>query len=237
MSTGKVLAVVQARMSSRRLPGKVLADVEGEPLLALLLARLRRAQTLDRIVVATSDDASDDAIAQAAPDVFRGPLDDVLARFAGAAAGHDGIVVRITADCPLIDPALVDGVVTLLGAANVDYASNIEPRTFPDGLDVEAFTTAALKTADQEATASGDREHVTTFIRGRPDRFPAVHLTGDEPLGELRWTVDTADDLAFVRAVVKALGDRRHTAGLQEILTAARNLGPEGALLPWHADD
>jgi spore coat polysaccharide biosynthesis protein SpsF (cytidylyltransferase family) len=216
------LAIVQARMSSTRLPGKVLMDVGGEPMLALMLRRLGHARTVERAVVATSDRPDDDGIERVAVELgvktHRGSLDDVLARVAGAAAGHDGEVVRLTADCPLVDPAIVDQVVELHQAAGVAYASNVEPRTFPDGLDVEVLSAEALREAAQTVHDPLDREHVTTAIRRDPGRFPAVHLVNDPDLGELRWTVDDAQDLEFVRDVVERLGERRYTAGMAEIL-------------------
>ena len=222
------LAIVQARLSSTRLPRKVLADVEGEPMLALLLRRLEQAQQLDRIVVATSDDHSDDELAHTIPEfgheVHRGPLDDVLARFAGAAAGHDGPILRITADCPLMDPRVVDDLVALFTSEEgLAYASNTDQRTYPDGLDVEVFTPAALAEAERLATDPADREHVTTFIRRERDRFPAADLIADgEPLGHLRWTVDDQADLDLVRGVARRLGARRHAATMDEILEAVR---------------
>ena len=216
------LAVVQARMSSTRLPGKVLMDVGGESMLELMLRRLGNAVTVERTVVATSDRLDDDEIERAGRkagvDTHRGPLEDVLTRVAGAASGHDGEVVRLTADCPLIDPELVDRVVALFREAGVAYASNIEPRTFPDGLDVEVISAAALRRAAGEVEDPVDREHVTTAIRRDPERYPAVHLVHDPDLGELRWTVDDAHDLEFVRGVVARLGERRYTAGMDEIL-------------------
>ena len=144
------LAVVQARMTSTRLPAKSLADVDGEPMLALLLNRLRRARRVGRIIVATSVDADDDPIEETVRAmgfaVHRGSRDDVLARIAGAVGGHSGAVVRITGDCPLTDPAIVDEVVDLFGrTAGCAYASNVEPRTYPDGLDVEVVSTDALR--------------------------------------------------------------------------------------------
>ncbi|WP_445147917.1 cytidylyltransferase domain-containing protein [Baekduia sp. Peel2402] len=216
------LAVVQARMSSTRLPGKVLADAGGEPLLALLLGRLRHARTLDAIVVATSDRPDDDAIADATAalgvPVARGPLQDVLHRFALAVGDHPGPIVRITADCPLTDPALVDLVVTrFTQTPGARYGSNIDPpRSYPDGLDVEVFTRAALLDADARATTSAEREHVTPFLRADPSGRVAVD--SGRALGELHWTVDTAEDLAYVRTLVARLGDRRHVAPWEEIL-------------------
>lgn len=221
------MAVVQARMSSSRLPGKSLAQIAGRPSLALLLARLRRAETLDRIVVATSEGADDDPVAAVAAgagaEVVRGPLDDVLARFVLAAEGHDGPVVRITADCPLADPALVDAVAGALAAApSAAYASNVEPRSFPKGLDVEALNAAALRELDAEVTDPELREHVTLAVRRDPERWPRVAITsGRDDLADLRWTVDTAEDLERVRALAEAAGERVEEAGWEELLELA----------------
>ena len=152
-------------------------DVCGEPMLAFQLRRLALASTVERTVVATSDRPDDDQIVRVARDAgagsHRGPLDDVLTRVAGAAEGHDGEIVRLTADCPLTDPALVDQVVELHRSAAVSYASNVEPRTFPDGLDVEVVSAAALREAAETVEDPLDREHVTTAIRRDPDHFPA----------------------------------------------------------------
>lgn len=223
-------------MSSKRLPGKSLADVGGEPSLTLLLRRLSRARELGRVVVATSTGQDDDPVAEVAEasgaEVHRGPLEDVLARFAGAARGHEGPVVRITADCPLVDAGVVDAVVRLLlESPDADYASNIEPRGFPKGLDVEALTSDALARLDSEAAEPSHREHVTLLARERPDLYRRVNLPGSEDLVELRWTVDHPEDLEFVRLVVDRLGDRRHEAGAEEILAAVRS---EPSLAAFH---
>lgn len=222
-----IRAVVQARLSSTRLPGKALADVGGEPMLALLLQRLERARALDGIVVATSVDARDDQLEhfcrERGTEIVRGPLDDVLGRFVGALRGDERAVVRITADCPLIDPKTVDAVVELFTAEpGTAYAHNIDPRTYPDGLDVEVIAADALRDAGQTATAAADREHVTPAIRRDPKQYPARVLELDPSLGHLRWTVDLPEDLEFVRAVVERLGDRRYDADLDEILAAVR---------------
>jgi spore coat polysaccharide biosynthesis protein SpsF len=221
------LAIVQARMSSTRLPGKTLADVGGEPMLALLLKRLGRARLIQRIVVATSTDALDDPIAQlahaAGADVSRGAREDVLARFLGAAGDHRGPVVRVTGDCPLIDPRIVDALVErILAVPGCAYASNIEPRTFPDGLDVEVFDADALRAIAAEAPTREQREHVTAALRAQPQRFPQAVLVADSDLGALRWTVDDVEDLEFIRRVVLRLADARYTAGLEQILAAVR---------------
>ena len=223
------LAIVQARMSSTRLPGKVLADVAGEPMLALLLRRLARARRVDEIRVATSTRPEDDPIAEQAQALghaaYRGPLDDVLARFVGAAEGHPGPIVRLTADCPFVDPGTVDAVVALFeGTAGCAYASNVLPRTYPDGLDTEVVALAALQAVHAETADPAEREHVTIGVRADPERWPAAALVHEpEDLGELRWTVDTPDDLAFVRAVVARLADERHAAGIDAILALVRS--------------
>jgi len=223
----KVLAIVQARMSSTRLPGKSLADVGGEPLLSLLLRRLQRSRMIDRLVIATSLDSSDDAIEATARQmdshVYRGDRDDVLARFVAAADGHTGPIVRITADCPLLDPSIADQVIDLfLGQAECDYASNIEPRTYPDGLDVEVVSPELLERLAGSVDDPSDREHVTSAIRRDLEHVRSASLVQDANLGDLRWTVDTSDDLEFVREVIDRLGRRRYDAGMSEILAAIR---------------
>jgi spore coat polysaccharide biosynthesis protein SpsF len=221
------LAIAQARTSSTRLPGKVLAEIEGEPMLSLLLRRLSHSTEIDCVCVATSEEPGDDPVEAVARDsmvkVFRGPLGDVLSRFVGAAHGHTGPIVRITADCPLIDPGVVDDLVRLFnGTPRCAYASNVEPRSFPRGLDAEVFSPQALAEAAAEAQTASDREHVTPIMRRQLERFGAANLTAAEDLSELRWTVDTVEDLEFVRRVAARLGPRRHTAGLSEILAEVR---------------
>jgi spore coat polysaccharide biosynthesis protein SpsF (cytidylyltransferase family) len=212
-------------MSSTRLPGKVLAEIAGRPALALELERVARAGELDGVVVATSDDRSDDPVAALAAEsgvaVVRGPLDDVLARYGLAAELHPAdAYVRLTGDCPLIDPAVVDRVVVRFRAGGADYAANvIEPRTFPTGMDTEVLSRRALEAAVAEATDPYDREHVTPFVRERPQRFPAAAVTLEPPRADVRMTLDTAEDLEALRALVDAAGP---DASLGELLAAAR---------------
>lgn len=210
MST-RTLAIVQARMSSTRLPGKVLLPLGGQPLIGFMLHRVRRATTVDEIVLATSTDASDDALADAVSAmgvaVHRGSLDDVLARFVGAAQGREAdVLVRLTGDCPLIDPALIDRAVLHLRQHRLDYVNNCEPAAYPDGLDVEVFTRQALLRTQAEAALASEREHVTPYMRSPQAGMRRGHLRGPLDLSALRWTVDHADDLAVVRALVDALG-------------------------------
>lgn len=205
-----ILAVLQARMSSSRLPGKVMRPVLGTPMIERQLERLRPCETFDRLVVATSLDPSDDPLvdhlAGLGTPVFRGSLPDVLGRFAAAAAacGPAAHVVRLTADCPLADASVIDACVRLHLASGADYTSNTLQRTFPDGLDVEVMTAAALQVAAAEARDPYEREHVTPFLWRRPERFRLAQLTQPRDLSDRRWTVDTAEDLLFVERVFAA---------------------------------
>jgi spore coat polysaccharide biosynthesis protein SpsF (cytidylyltransferase family) len=209
----KVVMIVQARMGSTRLPGKVMLDVGGQPMVARVLRRARRARLVDDLVLATSTAQDDDVIATFAHDmgvrVFRGSELDVLDRFYRAAQmlGAD-VVVRVTADCPFIDPAVADTVVEafLASAPNVSFASNTLERTFPRGLDVEVASFDALSAAWSEATDPHERAHVMPFIYQRPARFQLLNVFSGARHGDLRWTVDTAADLAFARAVYARMG-------------------------------
>ncbi|MDQ2961417.1 MAG: glycosyltransferase family protein [Candidatus Dormibacteraeota bacterium] len=204
------VAIVQARMGSTRFPGKVLADLAGRPMLAHIVDRVTRAATVDRVVVATSVDPSDDAVAALAADcgalVTRGPVEDVLTRFVQAVREHGGdVVLRITADCPLVDPDVIDEVVRRRAEQNVEYAGNVDPATFPDGYDVEVMTTACLWRLDVEALAPHQREHVTARIRERPGEFTTANVAWDRDVSSMRLTVDVPDDLRRVAAVLAAL--------------------------------
>lgn len=207
-----VVAVVQARMGSTRLPGKVAMDLAGRPMLQLLLERLRRARRLDRVVVATSDEPGDDPIlavaAAAGVPVVRGPERDVLERFRVAVADtpHEH-VVRLTGDCPFLDAGIVDAVVDEHLASGADYTSNTLVRTYPDGLDVEVLRREALETAATEANEAVEREHVTPYVYRRPERFRLRFHRGVRLLGDERWTVDTREDLDALRATADRLGD------------------------------
>lgn len=204
-------AILQARMSSSRLPGKVMKPLAGAPMIARQIERLRRAASLERIVVATSEDASDDPLADylaaSGTDVFRGSLTDVLGRFVACAEhfGLDGAIVRLTADCPLADPDLVDACVALHQRQGADFTSNDQHRTFPRGLDVEVFNREGLDAAGREASDPYDREHVTPFFYHNPERFRLAELTQARDDSALRWTVDTPQDFAYVERVYAAL--------------------------------
>lgn len=209
-----VLAILQARVSSTRLPNKVLAPLLGQPMLARQIERLRWAVTLDKLVVATSDDPSDDALAAMCADIrvpcYRGSLNDVLARFHGvcSAYGPAEHIVRLTGDCPLADPAVIDAVVRHHLASGADCTTNALQPTWPDGLDVEVMRAAALQRAFDEARLPSEREHVTPYIHKHPEWFRIEHVKAERDLSSLRWTVDEPADLAFVMEVYAALYPR-----------------------------
>lgn len=206
-----MLTILQARMSSTRLPGKVLMPLAGAPMLARQIERVRRAKSIGTLVVATSDNPSDDPLVLLCRSLqvacFRGPLHDVLGRYRGAARrfGPSENVVRLTGDCPLADPDLIDAVIAYHLAEGADYTSNTQVQTFPKGLDVEVFKAALLERAYKETRDPYDREHVTPFFYRHPKWFKLANLECDPPLGDLRWTVDTPEDYAFAARVYDAL--------------------------------
>jgi spore coat polysaccharide biosynthesis protein SpsF (cytidylyltransferase family) len=223
----KVVAIIQARMGSTRLPGKVMADVAGKAMLHRVVERVERATKLDGVVVATSGNPADDPIKDLCQTLgtncFRGSADDVLDRYYRAALQHEiNRIVRITADCPLVDPEVIDWVIGAFNPGEHDYVSNIAPPTFPDGLDVEVFSFAALERAWCNATLHSQREHVTLYIRNHPEMFRLANVANECDLSHLRWVVDEVTDLKFVREVYDKLGNGAFVTG--EVL---RLLGEE----------
>lgn len=207
--------VIQARTGSTRFPGKVLADLHGQPMILREVERLRRTPGIDAIIVATTDSPADDALAACiaaaeGAELFRGPEADVLARFAGAAAAFDlDIIGRVTGDCPLIDPGVAAHVFGRFHAEpGCDYASICRPRSYPHGMDIEIVSRTALDAAAREATDPFDREHVLVYVFTQPERFCCINVIAPDPghVG-LRLTVDYPDDLALVRAIYAALYD------------------------------
>ncbi|MDE2440339.1 MAG: glycosyltransferase family protein [Betaproteobacteria bacterium] len=205
-----MLALLQARCSSSRLPGKVLKPILGEPMIVRHIERLRRTLHLSPLVVATSTEASDDPLAElcASLDIAcrRGSLSDVLDRFYQAAAPFaPDHVVRLTGDCPLADPEVIDACIDYHLAGDYDYTSNALRPSFPDGLDVEVFRFSALADAWREAQLPSEREHVTPFLYNHPERYRIGHFTQAEDFSWLRWTVDQPEDFAMVERVYDAL--------------------------------
>jgi len=224
-SKHKVVAIVQARMGSTRLPNKVMKLIGGMPMIELLLTRLNRSLEIDEVVLATSDDPRNlpliEAVRALGHRSFAGSENDVLARYLGAARMAEAdVVIRITGDCPLIDPALVDEVVRGFHAAGVDYFCNIDPPTYPDGLDIEVFTFDAIERAAREATECYDREHVTPYLR-RGEVFSRRNLANNEDLSGLRWTVDEDVDLEVASRILAHFAPNIHF-GWREVLHLQR---------------
>ncbi|MBN2400141.1 MAG: glycosyltransferase family protein [Candidatus Aminicenantes bacterium] len=209
----KTVAIIQARMSSTRLPGKVLMDLCGQTVLERVVRRIQCCRYVDEIIVATSTLPANDEIEakcrQMHVPVFRGSESDVLDRFFKAAIAHNAdICVRVTADNPLIDPALSDEIIRQFKQANppVDYASNKIPPSYPQGLDTEVFTIDALKRTWQHASLPYEREHVTIFIYEHPDQFRLLNIMSDVGRADWRWTLDALEDLEFIRQIYARLG-------------------------------
>jgi spore coat polysaccharide biosynthesis protein SpsF len=218
----KVVALVQARMGSTRLPGKVLMDLGGETVLGRVLNRLRRTHLIQEIVVATTTSVPDVAIAQECVRLgipfFRGSECDVLDRYYRAARECQAkAVVRITADCPLIDPELVDDTVRSFLQQHADYASNVAPRTYPRGLDTEIFSATALERAWREARSSYEREHVTPYIYEHPQRFKLIAVRGQTDYSCHRWTLDAPEDLQLLRAIYSRF-DNQDDFGWRDVI-------------------
>lgn len=226
-----VVAIVQARMTSTRLPGKVLADLGGAPMLERVVARARAASRIDAVWVACTDRTADDPIAAwcrgRRVECFRGSEVDVLGRYRAAAlAAGAAVVVRLTGDCPLLDPATIDRVVAALndGAAPADYAANVLERSFPRGLDVEAFTASALERLDRLGISAASREHVTLGARlEHPEAFAVRSVRAATDDSDLRWTVDAPEDLTFVRTLFQSLGLADRILRYEEVVRWCRS--------------
>lgn len=220
-------------MTSTRLPGKVLMPIMGRPMLSYQLERLRRVTRVDRVVVATTVNATDgpivDFCAKECVDCTRGSEYDVLSRYFEAATYFEATtIVRVTSDCPLIDPQLIDmAMVAYAGAdGGYDYVSNMIAPTWPCGMAVEVFSARALAEAQAEATEAAEREHVTPFIYWRPGRYSLKSLTMQPDLSDRRWTVDTPEDFELVRRILETLYPRRPRFDMHDVL----------ALLAEHPD-
>ncbi len=241
----KVVCIVQARTGSTRLPGKVLREVRGKTLLEHLVDRLKAGKSIDRIVLATTVKASDDAIVEVAKQTgvgwFRGSEDDVLSRYVGAAQAYEAeVVIRVTSDCPLIDPGVIDRVVDLYFRSGVDYASNTIERTYPRGLDVEVFSMQALLRAEAlssklpsgqisersleqlpgHSTAHPYREHVTLYMYRHPEKFSLANLAAE---GELHWPevrlcVDTPEDFLLIETIYRELYQEGEIINITDVI-------------------
>jgi spore coat polysaccharide biosynthesis protein SpsF len=223
-SSKKATLIIQARLGSTRLPGKVLKEVLGRPLLTYLLERMARAITIGRVVVATTTLPEDDPIVELCQQlgvaIYRGSSDDVLSRYAEAAELYGGDpIVRVTSDCPLLDPAVVDRVVrAYMNIPPCDYCSNTLIATYPRGMDVEVFGRQALSRAAAEAVNAPEREHVTLYLYRHPEMFTLRNVAYGRDVSSNRWTVDTAEDFELVRTLLEALYPTNPHFTLEQLL-------------------
>jgi spore coat polysaccharide biosynthesis protein SpsF len=234
----KTIAIIQARMGSTRLPGKVLKQLAGDTVLGHVVRRVRLAKRLDGICIATTISPTDEPIvaeaARLGVSCWRGSEQDVLDRYFGAAQATGAeVIVRVTSDCPLFDGALLDDLLAAFQAIRrLDYLSNVQVRCYPRGLDAEIFTFAALTRAHREATQPHEREHVTPYFYQHPELFRLHSFEGREDWSAHRWTLDTPEDWQFVEAVYAALGADFTTADVLKLLKAR----PELAKLNAHVE-
>lgn len=220
-----IAAIIQARLGSTRLPGKTLADISGKPMISWVVRRAERARRVDKVIVATTSEPSDDPLAEFCESAgivcFRGSTDDVLERYVAAAksVGAD-TVVRITGDCPLIDADVINEVIAVFEACAVDYASNVLRATYPDGLDVEVVSLAALERSAREATNPSEREHVTAYIR-HGDGFQTTNVNSQlsRHITDIRLSVDETEDLELIRAIYERLPGDPVEASLEDVLS------------------
>jgi spore coat polysaccharide biosynthesis protein SpsF len=220
----KIVAIIEARMGSRRLPGKIMRPILGKPMLELLIERLKRSQRLDEIIVATTENPLDDVVENLTQRLsiscFRGSENDVLDRVLRAARSVNAdIIVEITGDCPLIDPNIVDDLIDIYLANKFDYVSNILQWTFPDGFDTQIFSTAVLEKVEQLTQDPSDREHVSLFIYTHPEYFTLHNV--ESPLPEywnLKFSVDTLEDFNVISSIFKELYPKNPTFGLYDVI-------------------
>lgn len=226
----KTVCIIQARIGSTRLPGKVMLDLCGSPVLWHVVTRVSRAKSVDQVVVATTDQKQDDVICDLCRSegfaLYRGSEHDVLQRYFHAATEYQAdSVVRITSDCPLIDPAIISSSVELFWAERPHYISNvIPPRTFPIGLDTEVFSFEALRIAHSAASLPDEREHVTPFILNHPEIFTLRRVARSIDLSNLRWTLDTAEDYRFIKGIYNSLYPAKNDFATEDILALLGNI-------------
>ena len=227
-------------MTSTRLPGKVLLALAGEPMLKRLVERLRRVRRADQIVIATTTNATDDPITVLCGELglpcYRGSEHDVLSRYAEAARLHGAdVVVRVTSDCPLIDPDLIDLAIAAFAEGGSDYVSNMLPPTWPFGMAVEVFSANVLHEANAEAIQIAEREHVTPFIYWHPERYRLRNLESPVDLSHHRWTVDTPEDYELVRLLFEQMYLQQPDFSLQDVL-AVLNAHPDWIKINQHVE-
>jgi len=221
----KVVIIVQARMTSTRLPGKILKTALGKPLLEYQIERLQRVTSIDDIIIATTNKATDDVIIDLCDrldiNVFRGDEHDVLSRYYGAAQqSFADVIVRVTSDCPLIDPVIIDSVINFYVNYHpqYDYVANCLERTFPRGMDTEVFSIKALKNAHTHASKLMEREHVTPYITRNPGLFTCANIAHEKDASHHRWTVDTPEDFELIQNILEGIYPHNPYFTMQDIL-------------------
>lgn len=222
----KVVCTIEARMTSSRLPGKVLKEIVGQPVLALMIERLKRVPSIDQIVIATTDLPTDDPVEALANDlnvgVFRGSEDDVLDRVLKAAQAYDAdVIIETTGDCPLIDPVIVEDCIQAYKRAGVDYLSNVLKRTYPIGMDTQVFATDILADVAKRTDDPDDHEHVSLFIYRHPDLYSLENVAAPDhhTAPDLALTLDTAEDFELIKSIFEGLYPDNPTFDLDDILT------------------
>jgi spore coat polysaccharide biosynthesis protein SpsF len=222
-----IAAIIQARTGSTRLPNKIFSDIKGQPLIWHIVRRISYSKMLERVIIATTTNQRDDMLENWARnqklDVFRGSEEDVLSRYYEAAQFYDvDTIVRITSDDPFKDPAIIDLVVSSFLNKQVDFAYNNNPPTFPEGLDVEVFSSSALADANKDSVDPSEREHVTPFFYRNPHRFKQSNTENHQNLSYLRWTIDSQQDLDMAREVYSKLYKSDNIFLMNEILDLLR---------------
>lgn len=222
----ETLVVLQARMSSSRLPGKVLKDINGKPMIYWQIQRILKAN-IDKLVLVTSNDKSDDVLAKYVAglgvEVYRGSLEDVFSRFLNVAQMQKALnVVRLTGDCPLVMPDLIHSMIANYQHTQTDYLSNTNPPSFPDGLDVEIFSASCLEKLTKYKLSKQELEHVTLGIYSRPEVFSLRNFRSPESLESFRWTVDYPEDLHFIRSIFGHFKGREESILISDVLKLLR---------------
>lgn len=221
-----IYAMIQARMGSTRLPGKVMKNIVGSPILEHLINRVKSSEMIDNIIIVSSDSPENESISDFCNEnnvkFFAGNEDDVLDRFYQAGLSYnlndDDIIVRITGDCPLIDPLLIDNIITQHINENNDYTSNVIIRSFPDGLDCEVFNFSILKDIWSKSNLKSEREHVTLYVRNNSDYYKIGDYVSDKDLADLRWTLDEKEDFIFIETIYEKLFNKDSLFSTEDIL-------------------
>jgi spore coat polysaccharide biosynthesis protein SpsF len=218
-----VVAIIQARMGSSRLPGKVLRKVLGRELLSYQVERIRRCNQIDQVVIATTTKAIDHPIVEYCINnkilYYRGDEEDVLSRYYEAAVNYQAdVIVRLTGDCPLLDPEIVDYMIAMYEKNPNHYVSNVIQRTFPRGFDIEIIPFQLLKEINEQATSAYDREHVTTFLRNQSTIFPTIDVTNERDLSNYRLTVDTFEDFQLIQKIIEELYPNNPCFSLKDVV-------------------